>query len=54
MTFAVAALVSKPHKSLRHVLWTLQAENADEAEALAMKVVLRSGTLVSLLVKRAD
>ena len=54
MTFAVAALVSKPHERLEHVLWTLQAESADEAEALAMKVVLKSGALVSMLVKKAD
>ena len=51
MTFAVAALVSKPHKRLEHVLWTLQAASADEAEALAMKVALKSGTLISMLVE---
>ena len=54
MTFAVAALVSEPHERLKHVLWTIQAESADEAEAIVMKVALRSGTLVSMLVKKAD
>ena len=54
MTFAVAALVNKASGKLQHVLWVLEAANSDQAEADAMAVALRSGTLVSILVKPAE
>ena len=53
MTFAVSALVSKGSGKLQHVLWLLEAKNADEAEATAMNTALRSGELLSVLIKPA-
>lgn len=51
MTYAVSALVDKASGTLEHVLWVLEARSADEAEAEAMTVALRTGTLLSILVK---
>ena len=53
MTYAVSALVNKKSGKLEHVLWVLEASNADEAEATAMNAALRSGELLSVLVKPA-
>ncbi len=53
MTFAVSALVNKTSGKLQHVLWVLEAANSDEAEAEAMVIALRAGTLLSVLVKPA-
>ena len=51
MAYAVSALLSRASGQMQHVLWVLDAANADEAEAQAMAAALRAGTLVSVLVK---
>ena len=54
MAYAVSALLAKTSGQTHHVLWVVDADNADEAEAQAMAAALRAGTLVSLLVKPVD
>ena len=51
MAYAVSALLTKASGQTHHVLWVLAADTADEAEARAMAVALRAGTLLSVLVK---